>query len=46
MLSWIKIRRLPPTRSEKKDISTTSGPTSLLQKKHLALDASVIADDN
>ena len=36
MLSWTKIRRLPSTKSEKNDKSTTSGPTSVLQKNHLA----------
>jgi hypothetical protein len=33
-------------KSKKKDISTTSRPTSSLRKKHLAPAASVIADNN
>jgi hypothetical protein len=40
MLSWSKIRHLPSTKSEKNDISTTSGPTSSLQRNHLAPAAS------
>jgi hypothetical protein len=36
MLSWTKIRRLPSTKSEKNDRSTTSGPTPLLLRNHLA----------
>jgi hypothetical protein len=42
MLSWTKICRLP---SEKKCISIISGPTSSLQKNHLAPAASVV-DNN
>jgi hypothetical protein len=34
------------TKSEKNEISTTSGPTSSLQKNHLTLAASVVADSN
>jgi hypothetical protein len=40
MLSWTKIHRLPSTKSEKNDKSTTFRPTSLLQRNHLAPAAS------
>ena len=46
MLSWTKICRLPSTKSERNDRSTTSGPTSLLQKNHLAPTASVVVANN
>jgi hypothetical protein len=46
VLSWTKIRRLPSTKSEKNDISTTSGPTSSLQKNHLAPAPSAVVDND
>jgi hypothetical protein len=46
MLSWTKICRLPSTKSEKNGKSTTSRPTSSLQKNHLAPAASAIADNH
>ena len=46
VLSRTKIRRLPSTKSEKNDRSTTSGPISSLQRNHLAPAASVIADND
>jgi hypothetical protein len=46
MLSWTKICRLPSTKSEKNDKSTTSGSTSPLQKNHLAPAASAVADNH
>jgi hypothetical protein len=36
VLSWTKICLLPSMKSGKNDKSTTSRPTSLLQKNHLA----------
>jgi hypothetical protein len=44
VLSWTKICRLPSTKSEKNNESTTSGPTSSLQKNHLTPAANAIAD--
>jgi hypothetical protein len=46
VLSWTKICHLPSTKPEKNDKSTTSGPTYLLQKKHLAPTASIDADNH
>jgi hypothetical protein len=46
VLSWTKICRLPSTKSEKSDKSTTSGSTSLLQKNHLAPAASAVVDNH
>jgi hypothetical protein len=46
VLSWTKICRLPSTKSEKNDKSTTFRPTSLLQKNHLAPVASAVADNH
>jgi hypothetical protein len=41
VLSWTKTRRLLSTKSKKNGRSTTSGPTSSLQKNHLAPATSV-----
>jgi hypothetical protein len=46
VLSWTKICHLPSTKSEKNNKSITSGPISPLQKNHLALAASAIADNH
>jgi hypothetical protein len=45
-LSWTKIRRLPSTKSEKNGKSTTSGPTSSLQKNHLVPAANAVVDND
>jgi hypothetical protein len=45
VLFWTKIYRLPSTKSEKNDKSTTFRPTSSLQKNHLAPAASAITDN-
>ena len=46
VLSWTKICRLPSTKSERKDGSTTFGPAFSLQKNHLALAISVVVANN
>jgi hypothetical protein len=46
VLSSTKICRLPSTKSERNGKSTTSGPTSSLQKNHLAPTACVIANNH
>jgi hypothetical protein len=46
VLSWTKIRCLPPTKSEKTGRSITSRPTTLLQRNHLAPIASVVVDND
>jgi hypothetical protein len=46
VLSWTKICRLPSTKSEKNGKSTTSGPTSSLQKNHLTPATSVVANNH
>jgi hypothetical protein len=46
MMSWTKIRRLSSTKPGKNNISTTSKPTSSLQKHHLAPAANAVVDNN
>jgi hypothetical protein len=46
MLSWTKIYRLPSMKSERNDKSTTSGPTSSLQKNHLTPATNIVADNH
>ena len=46
VLSWTKICRLPSTTLERNGKSTTFGPTSSLQKNHLAPAASVVTNNH